>query len=298
VTTLISASTPAEAARMVNVDWHHNFSSNTSHRNPAFSGASGRIVNNVIFNYGHVATELFGAARLDIVANIDKQGPRWAGTDKHEVRISPPSEVSTACPAGGPVRCASVYLSGNLAPHHLDPAATGTEWADMVRIITGENGSEIGPAGPELRRATPLPPAGIPITIEPVGTLEAALGLLGSTSPHPVGASQRLDCDGRWVANVDAADQRNIDQYRLQAGYDCGLKGTCNPAAGAKAVTHENDVGGFPVMPSFPPCADADHDGMPDAWERARGLDPADPSDGPRVTADGYTNLEHYLNGQ
>jgi hypothetical protein len=36
---------------------------------------------------------------------------------------------------------------------------------------------------------------------------------------------------------------------------------------------------------------------MPDAWEIAHGLDPRDASDGPIIQADGYTNLEHYLNG-
>ena len=36
---------------------------------------------------------------------------------------------------------------------------------------------------------------------------------------------------------------------------------------------------------------------MPDAWERARGLDPGDPRDGARVAGlEGYTHLEVYLN--
>jgi hypothetical protein len=41
---------------------------------------------------------------------------------------------------------------------------------------------------------------------------------------------------------------------------------------------------------------DTDHDGMPDAWEIARGLNPNDASDGPRVASNGYTNVENYLN--
>ena len=44
---------------------------------------------------------------------------------------------------------------------------------------------------------------------------------------------------------------------------------------------------------------DTDGDGIPDYWELARGLDPADPSDGPAITLSpttGYTNLEIYLN--
>jgi hypothetical protein len=46
--------------------------------------------------------------------------------------------------------------------------------------------------------------------------------------------------------------------------------------------------------PAPPP--DADHDGIPDAWERSHGLDPADPGDGPKAAANGYTNVENYLN--
>jgi hypothetical protein len=35
---------------------------------------------------------------------------------------------------------------------------------------------------------------------------------------------------------------------------------------------------------------------VPDDWERAHRLDPADPGDAPRSGRDGYTNLEAYLN--
>jgi pectate lyase len=42
--------------------------------------------------------------------------------------------------------------------------------------------------------------------------------------------------------------------------------------------------------------ADVDGDGMPDAWELAHGLDPADPRDGASVYGEaGYTALETYL---
>lgn len=57
------------------------------------------------------------------------------------------------------------------------------------------------------------------------------------------------------------------------------------------------DVGGWPVHESTPAPRDSDGDGMPDAWEAERGLDAADKTDGGLDTdADGYTNLEDYLN--
>ena len=58
----------------------------------------------------------------------------------------------------------------------------------------------------------------------------------------------------------------------------------------------------FRMPMSAPTQPDTDRDGMPDAWESARGLDPADPSDGNRTDlsraetgVEGYTNLESYL---
>ena len=42
---------------------------------------------------------------------------------------------------------------------------------------------------------------------------------------------------------------------------------------------------------------DSDADGMPDAYEEQNGLDKNDASDGAALAANGYTNLENYLNG-
>ena len=42
---------------------------------------------------------------------------------------------------------------------------------------------------------------------------------------------------------------------------------------------------------------DTDGDGMPDAYEEANSLDAYDATDGAAKAANGYTNLENYLNG-
>jgi hypothetical protein len=48
---------------------------------------------------------------------------------------------------------------------------------------------------------------------------------------------------------------------------------------------------------SMPAPADSDHDGMPDEWETAHGLNPKDASDAQAdPDKDGYTNLEEYFN--
>ena len=79
----------------------------------------------------------------------------------------------------------------------------------------------------------------------------------------------------------DAADQRII--------------------AGVKDRTHrridsQKEVGGWPQLESGTAPTDLDRDGMPDAWEKAHGLNIADPADRNAMQKDGYTNLEQYLN--
>jgi pectate lyase len=61
-------------------------------------------------------------------------------------------------------------------------------------------------------------------------------------------------------------------------------------------IDSQRQVGGWPHLRTQPPPADSDRDGMPDAWEKARGLDPRDPADGAALGTGGISNLETYLN--
>jgi hypothetical protein len=61
----------------------------------------------------------------------------------------------------------------------------------------------------------------------------------------------------------------------------------------------QEDVGGWEnyLEVHRPAGWDTDGDGMPDAWEKAHGLNPKDATDGNKdLNGDGYTNLEKYLN--
>jgi hypothetical protein len=60
-------------------------------------------------------------------------------------------------------------------------------------------------------------------------------------------------------------------------------------------ITDPAQVGGYPEYRGTP-SADADQDGMPDDYEKAHGLDPADASDAAAdPDGDGYTNIEAFL---
>lgn len=81
----------------------------------------------------------------------------------------------------------------------------------------------------------------------------------------------------------DSADTRLIGHVRNRGG---------------KLINSQDEVGGWPVLKTAEAPLDTDHDGMPDAWETAHGLNPKDASDGALDSdKDGYTNVEEYLNG-
>ena len=68
-------------------------------------------------------------------------------------------------------------------------------------------------------------------------------------------------------------------------------------AASGKLISHPDRVGGWLELALGTPPPDADHEGMADGWEMRSGLNPANPADrNGDFDADGYTNLEDYLN--
>lgn len=102
-------------------------------------------------------------------------------------------------------------------------------------------------------------------TLDTQAALSRVLGDAGATRPRR-----------------DAIDERVVAQYRL---------------GGGTVIADLAPVDGWPEYPPAEPLPDSDGDGMPDDWEEAAGLDPADEGDanGDR-DGDGYTNIEEWLN--
>jgi hypothetical protein len=90
----------------------------------------------------------------------------------------------------------------------------------------------------------------------------------------------------------DTVDARIANEVRTQSATYGGAWG-----ANRGIIDSQDQVGGWPILNSLPAPLDSDHDGMPDDWENAHGLNPSDSTDGAIITSDGYSNLEHYLNG-
>jgi pectate lyase len=105
------------------------------------------------------------------------------------------------------------------------------------------------------------------------------------TDPAGVALEKVLQKAGCTHPRRDAADQRIVEGVRKRTN---------------RLIDSQDEVGGWPTLRSFvtsEPAKDTDGDGMPDEWELRHGLNPNDPKDGNAVqSADGYTNLEKYLN--
>jgi hypothetical protein len=108
---------------------------------------------------------------------------------------------------------------------------------------------------------------------------------LGACTPRTqpaIQAYERVLASSGASLHRDAVDVRVVENVRQRRG---------------QVLDSEAEVGGWPLLRSRPAPVDTDGDGMPDAWERAMGLDPNSPADrNADRNGDGYTNLEEYLN--
>lgn len=91
----------------------------------------------------------------------------------------------------------------------------------------------------------------------------------------------------------DSVDRRVINEIRTgTAKFGETYKG-----GGKGIIDSQAAVGGWPELCSKPAPVDTDHDGIPDDWELAHGLNPNNEADGAKIDPKtGYTNLELYLN--
>ncbi|ATC26038.1 pectate lyase [Caulobacter vibrioides] len=117
---------------------------------------------------------------------------------------------------------------------------------------------------------------------EPAGyRLAAPLDVAPVTPESADKAYERVLADAGASVWRDPVDRRIVEGVRSRQG---------------KVINTQADVGGWPELPVGKALPDTDGDGMPDAWEKTRGLNPKSP-DGAILAKDGsgWTNLELYL---
>jgi hypothetical protein len=247
--------------------FHHNLFAHCQSRNPRFGGnstyAPGAIEsadfrNNVIYNWGLYTVYGGEGGQYNLVNNYYKYGPSTGSGTKFRI-VNVDSSVGYGY--------AKYYLSGN----YVDGSTTntGNNWLG-ASMNTGNAADTV-----KSKTNTPF------LTDYQLSTIETA-SVAYDTVLKAVGCSipARDTLDLRIINNVKNRTGKIID---VQGGY---------PHATAYAET----VNAWPSLTSTTPPTDTDHDGMPDDWENTNGLNPNNATDRGAFTANGYTNLENYLN--
>lgn len=247
--------------------FHHNLLAHHFSRMPRLCGSrySGEpdleLVdnrNNVIYNWKTNSCYGGEGGSYNIVNNYYKSGPATESSIRNRIVAPRKDNGSEGIQEAG--IWGRFYVSGNYVEGY--PEITANNWNGGVQEVTEE---EI-----TLIKAT------TPFDVAEINTQSAEDAYFDI-----------LEHAGAAYPKRDAVDSRIIEDTRSGVA-TYGDKGIINSPA---------DVGGYPELISTTPPADTDNDGMPDEWEDANSLDKNDPDDGKIIQSDGYSNLEHYING-
>ncbi len=248
--------------------FHHNLLAHCAGRNWSLAGGLGKdpvafwgrldIRNNVVYNWDNRTTD-GGAHQVNFVGNYYKPGP----ASNLFVALSADIENFPGTQ--------SYYFARNKMPGHFDESNQ-----DDGRRVNYRNRTEASVTWDVF-----VDKEFFPSYINEQSADEAYEDVLGN-----VGANK---------PKLDDHDARVIDEAKNGTAKYKGSK-TGKPGL----PDNEADVGGLENYPeeSRPADWDTDHDGMPNAWEAAHGLNPDDSADGnaTNLSKVGYTNLEMYLN--
>jgi pectinesterase len=259
--------------------FHHNLLAHLQGRNPRFDGSrnlspntagqeNAEFANNVLYDWGSYTTNGGEGGNYNITNNYYKWGPNTstgssAGVAIKSQILNPYKQTtSPVLPYG------QFYVAGN--------------YVDNSAFITSHNWRGVSMNGGSLADTTQSKVAtafAIGTDALPVQSAQAAYAavLAGVGCVLPV----RDAVDQRIILEVQNRTGTIID---VQGGYPHGT-----PYSTSQVAWPALNCGTAPV--------DSDHDGMPDAWELSMGLNPNDPTNRATIAANGYPNLENYLNG-
>lgn len=242
---------------------HHNLFAHCNSRTPRFDGIRNApeencdFRNNIIYNWGHNNMYAGEGGSYNVVNNYYKWGPDTKASVKK--RIANPWAKPPKIPFG------KYYVNGN----YVDDAAdvTANNWLGVEL----DKGTEADKATVQLQQPF------ITVEVQTQTAREAYVTVLKS-----VGASYRRDTlDARIIGNVQHRTGKMID---VQGGY---LHGTA----------YELTLDAWPALKTQPVPVDADKDGIPDEWEKKKGLNPSNAADAGMFTlSKEYSNLEIYIN--
>ena len=266
-------------ARVRRLAFHHNLFALLEDRAPQLTvncasaaqplDCASDVVNNFVYGWdaaGTAVANLLGNTFVNVVGNFFREGPDTERIDQ-ALTINDWGFSSLAIQPGAAL---GVFAARN----RRQGTAGGTEAVEpsCARWNAATAGWEFCSSGTYAKPSYATPP------ITTTSALEARDQVLADA-----GASRRLDDAGRWVSARDATDARIDSDARTGSG---------------RILRTYRDFPGWPTLAKGAAPVDSDLDGMPDAWERTQDcLDPGRADDAADGNANGYTNLEEFLNG-
>ncbi|MDE6655344.1 MAG: pectate lyase [Muribaculaceae bacterium] len=274
--------------------FHHNLMVHHTSRTPRFGPRQSTqkdermdYRNNVIYNYG--GNGCYGAEGMNanLVNNYYKPGPGTpSGTKgKRILKIDIRTEdYVSRYPAFAPMLhvWGKFYADGNVNSLYDD--VTADNWANGIYNQIDKNSCDktwSDETADSIRLSRP-----IDFIYTTTHSAEDAYSLVLDYA----GASLHRDShDALMVSDT----REGVASY---TGKNLG-KGFINTQDDNRPADAADDWSAWPLLETTEAPVDTDRDGMPDAWETENGFDPADPEDRNTVMPDGYTALEHYING-
>jgi hypothetical protein len=258
--------------------FHHNLLAHLQGRTPRFDGSrnlspvsagqeNAEFANNVLYDWGSYTVNGGEGGNYNLVNNYYKAGPNTSGNTSAGVPVramiaNPYKQSSPALPYG------QYYISGNYVTN--SSVVTAHNW----RGVAMNGGSLNDTTRSKVLQPFPIGADALPTQAAPAA-YAAVLAGVGCVLPT------RDPIDQRIVQEVQNGTGTIID---VQGGYPHG-------------TPYSTSQGAWQVLTCATTApADGDHDGMPDAYETAHGLNPADPADRATLATNGYPNLENYLN--
>ncbi len=276
--------------------YHHNLIAHHDSRTPRYVFRSGDDTskehptdwrNNVVYNWGGNGAYGGEEMNINIVNNYYKPGPLTEKRpDNVQKRILGTSHGTHYVKdvQGNNTGEVEAYVWG----HYYVAGNKNTKWADVTADnwkigVTDQisDGAEYGWS--KVTRDTIKAEAAMPFALVTTHTADKAFEKVVAYA----GASLHRDALDQAIAS-DA--QNGITTFT--GANESDRPGIIDTQDDAK--TDGDDA--WPRLNSTSAPVDTDGDGMPDAWETANGLDPNDAADGAKVAANGYTNLENYIN--
>ncbi|MCF1750124.1 pectate lyase family protein [Mariniradius sediminis] len=231
------------------------------------------IRNNVFYNWEFRATNNGAKAKANLVGNYYKPGPATKARPKNQLvdrAFLWPTSLEKNDSAYGTFYLQENYLEGRedlLANQWLGVRLENSEKTKLLLELVKNKDNEAKEVQFKIEEG---------LYVKKYSAKECFSEVLMNSGS----SSSRDQVDKRIISEV-------FSGTNTYTGSKSGLKGI---------IDSQQDVGGWPTLKSLPAPIDTDRDGMPDAWEIEKGLNPERRDDRFYDLDPNYTNLEVYLN--